>query len=103
MTQSVDEQLRFAIAHKRLLQLHYQRNLRVVEPHDYGVQNGKPRLLAYQQRASGGAPGRSRTGWRLLEVSKIERCVVLDHTFKGSRGDPRQHHYTWDVLYARVE
>ena len=38
----------------------------------------------------------------MLDVPKIERCVVTEQTFKGSRGTPDQDHHEWDVLYARV-
>ena len=89
--QSVDAQLRYAIAHNRLIQLRYNGKTRTVEPHDYGVLNGTPKLLAYQ-----------RPVWRTFEVSKIQSLTVLEKTFGGGRGDPRQHHLKWEVLYARV-
>lgn len=99
---SLDEKLRFAIANKRLLQIRYGDATRVVEPHDYGVQKGTTRLLVYQQRRAGGTPGRSVSGWRLLDVAKIETCDVLTDPFRGSRGQAHEHHYEWDELYARV-
>jgi hypothetical protein len=103
VTQSVDEQLRFAIANKRLMELNYKSRVRVVEPHDYGVQKGIERVLVYQLRATGGPPTRSKDGWKLLEVPKVEESVVLEATFRGSRGTPQQRHNVWDVLYARVK
>jgi Fic family protein len=99
--QSVDEQLRFAISHKRLIKIRYHGNLRTVEPHDYGVYKGSERLLVYQLRGV----TRSRQdalGWRLLGLDKIEECIVLDETFGGSRGSEHRTHMEWDVLYARV-
>jgi hypothetical protein len=99
---SIDEQLRFAIANKRLIQLTYGGSHRVAEPHDYGVYNGVTRLLIYQRRGSGVTPGKGVTGWRLLHVSKIGGCLVLEETFSGSRGGPHQRHYVWEVVYARV-
>lgn len=98
----IDEQLRSAIAGRRLIECTYLGKLRVAEPHDYGVQRGATKLLVYQLRGSGGTPGKSSRGWRLLDVSKLERCVVLEETFPGSRGDAHQHHFVWDVVYARV-
>lgn len=98
----LDEQLRFAIANKRLIDLTYGDAARLVEAHDYGLQNGKPKLLVYQRRKTGGAARRSDAGWRMLEVAKIDRCIVLEETFAGSRGTAHQHHYAWDVVYARV-
>ena len=103
MTLSVDESLRFAIAHKRLIEVRYKGADRFVEPHDYGVQKGKEHVLVFQRRVTAGVPGRKPFGWRMFEVPLIERCVVTEETFKGSRGRPNQEHYAWDVLYARVE
>ena len=99
---ALDEQLRFAIANRRLVQLGYSGSLRVVEPHDYGVHRSTTMLLAYQRRGSGGRQQTAIRGWRLFDVSKIEGCLVLEEAFQGSRVDPHQRHYVWDVVYARV-
>ena len=103
MTASIDGQLRLAIASKRLLELSYKGIARLVEPHEYGVQKGKVQLLVDQLRATRSAPGKSVIGWRLFEVSQIERCVVMEEAFKGSRGRSDQNHNVWDVLYVRVQ
>jgi len=103
MGASVDAQLRFAIAGKRLLEVHYKGSVRIVEPHDYGVQKGNDKVLVFQRRVTKGVPGKRPFGWRLLDVSLIERCAVTEQTFEGSRGRTDQNHYVWDVLYARVE
>ena len=95
-----DAELRMAIASKRLLQLRYKDSLRVVEPHDYGVQKGAVRLLAYQQQGLG--PKKSEPGWRLFDVAKIADLAVLETGFEGSRGAPHQNHHVWDIVYARV-
>src|SRR5262245_55522978 len=89
--QTLDSQLRFAIAHKRLIQLGYNGRIRIVEPHDYGVRHGSTKLLAYQ-----------RGEWRSFDFFKIESLTVLEKTFRGGRAQPHQHHQSWDVLYARV-
>jgi Fic family protein len=99
---SLDEQLRFAIANKRLLELTYNGALRVVEPHDYGVNKNVTRLLAYQLRQRGVSGRKILSGWRLLDVSKIEKCDVLETAFQGSRGEAHERHYQWEPLYARV-
>jgi len=96
--ETIDEQLRSAIAGKRLIQIRYSGTVRVVEPHDYGIKNGKHMLLAYQLQ-----PRKSAAEWRLFDVSKIAECCVLKETFRGSRGAPDQLHHAWDTLYARVE
>jgi hypothetical protein len=99
---ALDRQLRFAIEHKRLIEVRYGGRLRVAEPHDYGVKNGSARLLIYQLYARGGAPDPRARGWRLLDVGKIGLCAVSDATFAGSRADASQHHFAWDEIFARV-
>ena len=98
---SLDYRIRFAIAHRRLIEVSYQRFVRKAEPHDYGVQNGVDRLLIYQLRGPA-RPGHSPVGWRLLDVSKIESLAVLDEEFPGSRPNQQQAHHQWSTIYARV-
>ena len=96
---TIDAQLRLAIANKRLIQFTYNNEPRTAEPHDYGQRKGSDQLLVYQRKKG----SQHVTGWRSLEVSKIERLVVLDDSFRGTRSEPKQDHVDWDVLYARVE
>jgi hypothetical protein len=100
---SIDEQLRFAIAYKRLIQVTYDAHVRVLEPHDFGIQKKATRLLAYQVRGGSAHANNGGRGWKLLKVSKIESCVVLDETFHGSRALSNQGHLVWDQLFARVD
>ena len=99
---SLDACLRTAIAEQRLIQFDYDGSTRVAEPHDYGLRESLPRALVYQRRKAG-RPGPRVVGWRDLFLSKMSNWEVLAETFPGSRGDTHRHHYTWDVLYARVE
>lgn len=80
---SLDERIRRAIAEKRLLEIRYKRAVHLAEPHDYGVIDGTERLLIFQLH--GPDSGKRAVGWRLLDVVKIESCVVTDQTFAGSR------------------
>jgi hypothetical protein len=98
----LDRQLRFAIAHKRLIEVQYDGRLRVAEPHDYGVKNGSSKVLVYQLRTAGTPPDPRARGWRLLDLRKISICAVSDTTFAGSRADASQQHLEWDELFARV-
>ncbi len=95
---TLDGLLRFAISNARLIQFFYKGVQRVAEPHDYGVHNAIARLLVYQRRSA-----RSPVpGWRLLDVSKIDRLVVLEETFHGSRGASHRQHTLWDEVFVRV-
>jgi hypothetical protein len=102
MPGALDRQLRFAIAHKRLIEVRYGGRRRLAEPHDYGMKNGSPKLLIYQLRSGGAAPGADARGWRLLDVGKISICAVSESTFAGSRADSSQQHFVWDEVFARV-
>lgn len=96
----LDRDIRYAIANKRLIELLYESRRRVVEPHDYGIQNRAVRLLVYQVR---GESSSRIPGWKHLDLAKIDRLVVLDETFPGSRGAAHRTHKSWDVLFARVK
>lgn len=102
MEDSLDEQLRTAIANKQLIAFGYHGVVRVAEPHDYGIKNGARKLLVYQLRTLDGARPQRATGWRLLDVSQVEACTMLEVTFPGSRGQSSQQHMTWDEVFARV-
>ena len=86
---SLDRVVRSAIERKRLLRARYDGRIREVEPHDYGVQSGVERVLVYQLRATPPKPGQRATGWRLLDLAKLEAWEVLDEPFAGSRGHPK--------------
>lgn len=94
--------IRFAIVNRRLVEVRYSGATRIAEPHDYGIQHGRERLLVFQLRGPA-RPGHTPIGWRLLETSKIEALTVLDDTFTGSRGQSHSDHYEWEVVYARVK
>jgi hypothetical protein len=100
--EALDERLRFAIANKRLVQVTYHGHFRIGEPHDYGRQHHTPKVLFYQLRELGGSRRGDSKGWRLFDVSKIEECLVLPDTFRGSRGESHRRHLSWDELFARV-
>jgi len=99
---TLDSQLRFAIANKRLIRFSYESTERVAEPHDYGVRDGAPKLLVFQRQKAGRKDQHVR-GWRWLAISKIEDCIVLEDSFRGTRETADQQHHHWDVLYARVD
>jgi hypothetical protein len=72
---------------------------RIAEPHDYGVQKGITRLLAWQ---TGGQSSGRIPGWRWFAAGRISGITLLDRTFPGNRPAPSGRHHQWDALYARV-
>jgi hypothetical protein len=93
--------LRFAITHRRLIRFKLGGPHRIAEPHDYGIRNGVPQLLAYQ------VGGESRSGrlpnWRWILLELVTELEVLEETFAGGRGGSARNHSHWDELFLRVE
>jgi predicted DNA-binding transcriptional regulator YafY len=97
--QQPDQLLREAIAKKHLLRFNYKGSERIVEPHDYGVQNGMVRLLCWQ--VGGKSKGRI-PGWRLVDIDGIQNCEMLGRAFGGNREVASGTHHRWDEVFIRV-
>lgn len=95
-----DKLLRTGIEGKRLIRLTYKHRDRIVEPHDYGIQNGSVKLLAYQ---IGGSSSGRLPSWRLMETDQITNIQLLDQTFPGGRPTSSGKHKKWDKVFVRVE
>ncbi len=96
----LDKVLRAAIEQRRLIQVRYDDRDRILEPHDYGVQSGVTRLLAYQV---GGSSSGKLPNWRWLDVDGISDPHILNRTFRGGRSVPSGKHHKWDQLFIRVK
>ena len=96
----LDALLRTAIGQARMLRLRYLNRDRIVEPHDYGRQNGVIKLLTYQVGGSSSGP---LPNWRWMETAAISDVRVLDQTFPGGRPTPTGKHHKWDELFIRVK
>lgn len=97
---STDELIRIAITQQRQIRFWYGGKERIAEPHDYGVQKGKARLLTYQvggQSTSGPLPA-----WRLVDISGMTKLEILEKTFPGNRPAPSGRRHTWESLFIRV-
>src|ERR1700722_10727972 len=96
-----DALIRSAIGQRRLVTFTLHGCLRVAEPHDYGIRDGVPQLLAYQVR------GQSKSGklpnWRWVVLSQASGFELLDETFPGGRTAPSGNHNPWERLFLRVE
>jgi hypothetical protein len=80
--QELDQRLGSAIRNKPLLEFNNKGNDRVVEPHDYGIQNGIVRLLCWQV---GGRSGSRIPGCRLVDGASPEIERSLPVTSLGGR------------------
>src|SRR5262245_45668853 len=95
-----DDEIRTAIAGRRVVTFTYHGRPRMLEPHDYGVQKENTRLFGYQ---IGGASSTRLPAWRLFNIDEIDDLVVSTDTFAGTRSEPGQEHLHWDILFARVQ
>jgi len=95
----IDRLLRKAIRTKHLLRFRYKGQERVAEPHDYGIQNGVVRVFCYQVD---GQSSRRLPGWRLVDVSEMQDCKILEHRFAGNREAPSGKHHRWDEVFVCV-
>jgi predicted DNA-binding transcriptional regulator YafY len=98
---AVHERILTAIHERRLLRFTYLDKVRIVEPHDYGIQKGTVNLFAYQ--IAGESSSSRLPDWRKFAVPRISRLELLEEFFPGSRSVPSQRHQEWDVLFARVD
>ena len=98
---SVHQLILTAIYERRLLRFTYLDKIRIVEPHDYGMQKETVNLFAYQ--IAGESSSRGLPDWRKFAVLSMSGLELLDGTFPGSRSVPSQRHQDWDVLFARVD
>jgi len=99
LPEKVDNLLRTAIRDRRLIRFNYNGKLRIAEPHDYGIQKGQVRLLAYQVR---GASSGRLPGWRWIEVPELSDLEIMEDTFAGPRSEGSSKHHAWDKVFARV-
>jgi predicted DNA-binding transcriptional regulator YafY len=96
--QEPDPMLYGAIEKKRLIRFKYKGKERIVEPHDYGIQKGIPRLLSWQVSGQSSNP---LPGWRWFDVDNIQDFEMLEKSFPGNRAVSGQHH-KWDRIFIRV-
>lgn len=97
---SNDELLRVAIAERRQIRFWYDGKERIAEPHDYGMQKGKERLLAFQ--TDGSSNSGPLPAWRLVDVSRMTQLEILEKTFPGNRPAPSGRRHNWERLFIRV-
>ena len=101
ITKSLHELIWTSIETRHHIRFFYQGKDRVSEPHDYGIQKGRVRLLVYQ--FGGGSNSGHLPAWRLVDVDGISEPKLLDTTFPGNRPAPSGQHHHWDQIFIRVD
>ena len=93
--------IRQAIINKQIIQFNYNGLTRIVEPHVFGIKNGKLGLLVFQiggQSSSGGLPN-----WRLLDINKIRDLQIINQNFPGKRPTSTDQHSDFTTIIDIVK
>jgi hypothetical protein len=91
-----------AIRGKRLIEVTYEGELRIAEPHVLG-ERGKQMSVQLQvfQLKNNAAPW-ARPGWRYYILAKLDRVRVLQETFPGRRPSGSYQHALWSWIIEMV-
>ena len=79
----MNNQIIEAIENRNVIQFYYENELRVVEPHCYGMTTaGNEGLRAFQ---IDGYSSSGKMGWKMYDLGKVENIEILEDTFKIPR------------------
>ena len=98
---SMEQTIIDAIDAKKMLKFDYHDHQRIVEPHVYGIKDGKKSLQAYQTggtSSSGGIPE-----WRRMFVDEMSNIQMLEQSFLGKRPSPSGVHSSFDEIIKLVD
>jgi len=98
---NINQSLWKAIEEAPMIRLRCKDKERIVEPHDYGIHNGKTVLLAFRWLAP--AVTLCLPAWRWMKVDMISDIEILNRTFSGGRPAPSARHHKWDEVFVRVK
>ncbi len=97
----MNELIKNAIEHKRLLRFYYDDGLRVVEPFCYGLSSaGHQVLRAYQ--VAGYSKSGPPVGWRLYKLSDMKNIALADERFEIIRPGYNPNDSGMTQIYSRV-
>jgi len=98
---SLEQTIINAITNKHLLKFNYHEYERIVEPHVYGVKDGKEALLVFQ--VSGGSSSGGLPEWRRMFLDEISDLEILEESFPGQRPTPSGKHSSFDTTIQVVD
>jgi hypothetical protein len=97
----LDEQIRQAIAERRVVGFRYNGQRRMGELHLYGKSKGQPTVLLYM--TGGSFMGGPYPTWRRCDISAITRFGLLTVTFSQPRLNPNDSFSEWDEIWEMVK
>lgn len=96
----LDEQIRQAIAERRVVGFRYNGQRRMGELHLYGKCRGQPTVLLYM--TGGSFMGGPYPTWRRCDISAITRFGISTVTFSQPRVTLEAMEREWDEIWAIV-
>ena len=89
-----------AIENQNVIEFNYEGELRIVEPHCYGLTSkGNEGLRAYQ---TGGYSSSGNMGWKMYDLGKAYDIEVKDETFDGPRPGYTQGDKGMSEIYSEL-
>ncbi|MEA9415424.1 hypothetical protein [Flavobacterium sp. PL02] len=89
-----------AIENKNLVEFNYDDELRIVEPHCYGLSTKNNEILrAYQVD---GYSSSGKMGWKLYDLAKAEDINILEDSFERSRNGYNQGDKSMSTIYSEL-
>jgi hypothetical protein len=89
-----------AIENQNVIEFYYEGELRVVEPHCYGVTTaGNEGLRAYQ---IDGYSSSGKLGWKMYDLGKAEDLIITEDLFNGPRTGYKRGDKGMDDIYAEL-
>lgn len=89
-----------AIGNQNVINFYYEGELRIVEPHCYGMTTaGNEGLRAYQ---TGGYSSSGKFGWRMYDLGKADDINIIDEQFDGPRSGYKKGDNGMSKIYAEL-
>jgi hypothetical protein len=96
----MDTEICNAIRNKNVIEFHYDGELRVVEPHCYGVTTaGNDGLRAYQ---IDGYSSSGKMGWKMYDLSKADDIIITDDSFSSPRAGYKRGDRGMSRIYCQL-
>jgi len=96
----MNNQIIEAIENRNVIQFYYENELRVVEPHCYGVTTaGNEGLRAFQ---IDGYSSSGKMGWKMYDLGKAENIEILEDTFISPRQGYKKGDKGMDEIFLEL-
>lgn len=89
-----------AIEKQKVIQFYYENELRIVEPHCYGITTaGNEGLRSFQ---IDGYSSSGKMGWKMYDLNKAENIEILEETFSNPRSGYKKGDKGMDEIFSEL-